>query len=177
MAICVYRPLRSIATYRPTATIDISCKRRIPHSVHFCWVHLSTIYIVQSVLSCDHRWLPRGSVTVLCDKPFFFVTHPNFCCDSWAYGTPCPPPPAPPLLLILLVPAICFDETRGKAISVAVVTNFFFNLVVTLEFATEIDLIGESWTFAIFAVIDACAIYFIRTKVCLSSVACTYIDR
>lgn len=56
-------------------------------------------------------------------------------------------------------------EVRGKAISVAVVTNFFFNLVVTLLFATEIDLIGEAWTFAIFAIIDAYAIYFIRTRV------------
>ncbi|CAM9272643.1 unnamed protein product, partial [Sphacelaria rigidula] len=65
----------------------------------------------------------------------------------------------------LIISEIFPLELRGKAISVAVVTNFFFNLVVTLEFATEIDLIGESWTFAIFAVIDACAIYFIRTKV------------
>lgn len=65
----------------------------------------------------------------------------------------------------LIVSEVFPLEVRGKAISVAVVANFFFNLVVTLEFATEIDIIGESWTFAIFAVIDAYAIYFIRTKV------------
>lgn len=54
---------------------------------------------------------------------------------------------------------------RGKAISVAVVANFGWNLLVTLVFPTELDIIGSSWTFAIFAVVDAYALYFIRTRV------------
>lgn len=54
---------------------------------------------------------------------------------------------------------------RGKAISVAVVANFASNLLVTLAFPTMLDVIGSSWTFAIFAFIDAYSLYFIKTRV------------
>lgn len=54
---------------------------------------------------------------------------------------------------------------RGKAISVAVVANFGFNLLVTLVFPTMLDTIGSSWTFAIFALIDAYSLYFIKSRV------------
>lgn len=60
-------------------------------------------------------------------------------------------------------------SSRGKAISVAVVANFGFNLLVTLVFPSEIEYLGGFWTFAIFAVIDAYAVYFIRAKVMGSS--------
>ena len=58
--------------------------------------------------------------------------------------------------------------SRGKAISVAVVMNFAWNLAVTLVFPTELEAIGSSLTFGIFAVIDAFALYFIRAKVSLA---------
>ncbi|CAN0434329.1 unnamed protein product, partial [Hapterophycus canaliculatus] len=54
---------------------------------------------------------------------------------------------------------------RGKAISVAVVANFGFNLLVTLIFPTMLDVIGSSWSFGIFAVIDVYSLYFIKTRV------------
>ena len=54
---------------------------------------------------------------------------------------------------------------RGKAISVAVVVNFGFNLLVTLVFPTMLDTIGSSWSFAIFGVLDAYSLYFIKTRV------------
>jgi Sugar (and other) transporter len=54
---------------------------------------------------------------------------------------------------------------RGKAISVCVITNFSFNLLVTFGFPVELDLIGPAATFFIFAAITVMAIYFINTRV------------
>jgi MFS family permease len=65
----------------------------------------------------------------------------------------------------LLISEIFPLEVRGKAVSIAVVTNFFWNTVMTLIFASEIDLIGSSATFAIYGVILIGAIYFIFTRV------------
>lgn len=53
-------------------------------------------------------------------------------------------------------------EVRGKAVSIAVVTNFFWNGVMSLIFPTEIALIGESATFAIYGVILIFGIIFIH---------------
>lgn len=47
----------------------------------------------------------------------------------------------------------------------AVVANFGFNLLVTLLFPTMLEDIGSSWTFAIFAAVDAYSLYFIKTRV------------
>eukprot|EP00904_Undaria_pinnatifida_P002460 jgi/Undpi1/12214/HiC_scaffold_5.g01890.m1 len=65
----------------------------------------------------------------------------------------------------LIISEIFPLDVRGKAISVAVVANFTWNLVVTLVFPTELDIIGSSLTFGVFALIDAYALYFIRKKV------------
>eukprot|EP00903_Cladosiphon_okamuranus_P012452 g11662.t1 len=65
----------------------------------------------------------------------------------------------------LIVSEIFPLDVRGKAISVAVVTNFAFNLLVTLVFPTMLDTIGSSWTFAIFAAIDAYSLWFIKARV------------
>ena len=73
----------------------------------------------------------------------------------------------PPSVFYLFI----FFASRGKAISVAVVANFTWNLVVTLVFPTELDVIGSALTFGIFAAIDAYALYFIRNKVRLSGVS------
>ncbi|CAM9401921.1 unnamed protein product [Heterosigma akashiwo] len=55
----------------------------------------------------------------------------------------------------LLISEVFPMELRGKAISVAVVVNFLVMTLMTFEFATEVDLIGESATFFLFAVVDA----------------------
>jgi len=52
-------------------------------------------------------------------------------------------------------------ELRGKAISVAVVSNFFWMTVESFLFPVQLELFGASVTFFVFALIDAYAIYFI----------------
>ena len=56
-------------------------------------------------------------------------------------------------------------EVRGKAVSIAVVTNFFWNAVMSLVFPVEIDAIGASATFTIYGAILVVGIYFIHKKV------------
>ena len=56
-------------------------------------------------------------------------------------------------------------EYRGKAVSMAVVTNFFFNAIMTLLFALELELIGASLTFFIYGIILAGGMYFMYYRV------------
>lgn len=56
-------------------------------------------------------------------------------------------------------------EVRGKAVSIAVVTNFFWNAVMSLIFPIELDAIGASATFMTYAIILALGIYFVVHKV------------
>jgi len=65
----------------------------------------------------------------------------------------------------LLISELFPNYVRTQAVSIAVVTNFSTNLVITLLFPTEIDLIGGAFTFFIFAVIDLYALFFIRKHV------------
>ena len=65
----------------------------------------------------------------------------------------------------LLISEIFPLEVRGKAVSIAVVTNFFWNTVVSFLFPIEFDLIGSSATFFLFAFVLAWGIYFIFLKV------------
>jgi MFS family permease len=53
-------------------------------------------------------------------------------------------------------------EVRGKAVSLAVITNFFWNVVTSLIFPTEVSLIGESATFVIYGVILVFGMIFIN---------------
>lgn len=53
-------------------------------------------------------------------------------------------------------------EVRGKAVSLAVITNFFWNVVTSLIFPTEVALIGESATFVIYGVILVFGMIFIN---------------
>mmetsp|Transcript_23812 Transcript_23812/g.34914 ORF Transcript_23812/g.34914 Transcript_23812/m.34914 type:complete len:534 (-) Transcript_23812:29-1630(-) len=64
----------------------------------------------------------------------------------------------------LLISELFPLDVRGRAVSAAVVTNFFFNAVVTFSFAVELDTIGESATFLIYAIILAVGWYFIIIK-------------
>lgn len=61
----------------------------------------------------------------------------------------------------LLISEIFPLEVRGKAVSLAVVMNFFWNTVMTLIFPVELEYFGASITFAIYAIVLAFGIYFI----------------
>merc|ERR1712072_1560178 len=56
-------------------------------------------------------------------------------------------------------------DVRGPAVSVAVVSNFFWNLVVTFAFKSEIKAIGDCATFAIFAALTLYSIVFVHYHV------------
>lgn len=65
----------------------------------------------------------------------------------------------------LMISEIFPLEVRGKAVSMAVVTNFFWNFIMSLIFAVEVDLIGTSFTFLIYGVILIGAMIFIHYRV------------
>ena len=65
----------------------------------------------------------------------------------------------------LLISEIFPLEVRGKAVSIAVVTNFFWNTVVTFLFPVELEYIGSSPTFYVYAGVLIAGIYFIYRKV------------
>lgn len=65
----------------------------------------------------------------------------------------------------LLISEIFPLEVRGKAVSIAVVTNFFWNTVMTFFFPVELDLIGTSSTFFVYALVLVFGIYFIFYRV------------
>lgn len=114
---------------------------------------VSAMYRVSSV----HPLTDLNRISLVLFAPYFLLT---FCwCDHfncWFFVL---------IVRCCLKRWLGFVMSRGKAISVAVVANFGWNLLVTLFFPTELDLIGSSWTFAIFAVIDAYSLYFIHTRV------------
>lgn len=65
----------------------------------------------------------------------------------------------------LLISEIFPLEVRGKAVSLAVVTNFFWNTVMTFFFPVELSYIGSAPTFFLYAMILVGAIYFIYKRV------------
>ena len=65
----------------------------------------------------------------------------------------------------LLISEIFPLEVRGKAVSIAVVTNFFWNTVMTFLFPLELDYIGSAATFFIYAGILIVSIFFIYSAV------------
>jgi MFS family permease len=65
----------------------------------------------------------------------------------------------------LLISEIFPLEVRGKAVSIAVVTNFFWNTVVTFLFPVELEYLGSSTTFYVYAGILLVSIYFIYSRV------------
>jgi MFS family permease len=65
----------------------------------------------------------------------------------------------------LLISEIFPLEVRGKAVSIAVVTNFFWNTVVTFLFPVELEYIGSAPTFYVYAGVLIAGIYFIYKKV------------
>ena len=65
----------------------------------------------------------------------------------------------------LLISEIFPLEVRGKAVSIAVVTNFFWNTVMTFLFPIELDYIGSAPTFFLYAAVLIIGIYFIYSKV------------
>ena len=65
----------------------------------------------------------------------------------------------------LLISEIFPLEVRGKAVSIAVVTNFFWNTVMTFLFPIELDYIGSAPTFFLYAMILLGGIYFIHKRI------------
>lgn len=65
----------------------------------------------------------------------------------------------------LIISEIFPLEVRGKAVSIAVVTNFFWNTIMSFFFPVELEFIGPAATFYIYAVVLAWGIYFIFYKV------------
>jgi MFS family permease len=65
----------------------------------------------------------------------------------------------------LLISEIFPLEVRGKAVSIAVVTNFFWNTLMTFFFPIELQFIGSASTFYLYAIILTSGIYFIYKKV------------
>lgn len=61
----------------------------------------------------------------------------------------------------LLISEVFPLEVRGQAVSLAVQTNFFWNVVTNYVFPLETAALGASYTFMIFAFIDAYALYHV----------------
>ena len=53
-------------------------------------------------------------------------------------------------------------DVRGEGMALGVQANFFFNLVCSLSFSTELDLIGDTASFGIFGGIAVGAYYFVH---------------
>mmetsp|Transcript_28104 Transcript_28104/g.47287 ORF Transcript_28104/g.47287 Transcript_28104/m.47287 type:complete len:612 (+) Transcript_28104:86-1921(+) len=65
--------------------------------------------------------------------------------------------------IVWLVIAEVFPlEVRGKAVSLAVVTNFFCNALMTFIFPIELSTFGAAATFYIYAVVLLMAVYFVH---------------
>jgi sugar porter (SP) family MFS transporter len=65
----------------------------------------------------------------------------------------------------LMISEIFPIEVRGKAVSMAVVMNFFWNTIMTLLFPVELEYLGSSITFLIYTFIICLALYFIYRNV------------
>lgn len=65
----------------------------------------------------------------------------------------------------LLISELFPNYARTKAVSVAVVTNFLTNLIVTFIFPSEIEYLGSALTFGIFALLSVYAYRFVSRHV------------
>lgn len=61
----------------------------------------------------------------------------------------------------LLISEVFPLEVRGQAVALAVQTNFFWNVVTSYIFPVETAALGASYTFMIFAFIDAYALFHV----------------
>jgi len=61
----------------------------------------------------------------------------------------------------LLISEIFPLSVRGEGMALAVQTNFFWNLVVTLSFSSEIKIIGAAWSFGIFLILLVFSLVFV----------------
>lgn len=61
----------------------------------------------------------------------------------------------------LLISEIFPLEVRGRAVAIAVVTNFFLNTVMTLLFPIELHYLGPVLTFLLYAAVLLLSVYFI----------------
>lgn len=63
---------------------------------------------------------------------------------------------------LLLVSEVFPLKYRGSAMSIAIVSNFIFNFIVTGLFPVALQKIGGFYTFLIFAVICVFSLFFVR---------------
>lgn len=50
---------------------------------------------------------------------------------------------------------------RGRAVSLAVIVNFFFNTLMTLFFPYEINILGLTFTFILYAIVLVIGTYYV----------------
>lgn len=65
----------------------------------------------------------------------------------------------------LLIAEVFPMEVRGQAVSLAVQTNFFWNVVTSYLFPLILDALGPAYTFGLFGVIDLMALYHVFANV------------
>jgi MFS family permease len=61
----------------------------------------------------------------------------------------------------LLISEVFPLEVRGQAVALAVQTNFFWNVITSYLFPVIVSALGPAWTFGIFALVDAYALYHV----------------
>eukprot|EP00615_Pteridomonas_danica_P000564 CAMPEP_0114370494 /NCGR_PEP_ID=MMETSP0101-20121206/32550_1 /TAXON_ID=38822 ORGANISM="Pteridomonas danica, Strain PT" /NCGR_SAMPLE_ID=MMETSP0101 /ASSEMBLY_ACC=CAM_ASM_000211 /LENGTH=556 /DNA_ID=CAMNT_0001522047 /DNA_START=37 /DNA_END=1707 /DNA_ORIENTATION=- len=61
----------------------------------------------------------------------------------------------------LLISEVFPLSVRGEGMALAVQTNFFWNLVVALSFDEELELIGSTWSFAVFLIVALVSLVFV----------------
>ncbi len=52
-------------------------------------------------------------------------------------------------------------DVRGRAVSLAVIVNFFFNTLMTLFFPYEINILGLTFTFILYAIVLVIGTYYV----------------
>jgi sugar porter (SP) family MFS transporter len=65
----------------------------------------------------------------------------------------------------LLIAEVFPMEVRGQAVSLAVQTNFFWNVVTSYLFPLILDALGPAYTFGIFGAVDLLALYHVFANV------------
>jgi len=65
----------------------------------------------------------------------------------------------------LLIAEVFPMEVRGQAVSLAVQTNFFWNVVTSYLFPLILDALGPAYTFGLFGAIDLLALYHVFANV------------
>lgn len=99
---------------------------------------LSASFGISGAYGMDTKWLSVGSIVTF------------IACFAFSLGP----------IAWILISEIMPLAIRGRAMSIATVSNFVFNFIVTLIFPTLLASIGESATFALFGVIGLASLFY-----------------